>query len=254
MRKLTFRQADISKGHLILVNSSHPILHDMPRNRLVPVHPNFAQILLERQAAKMLAEIIARLGCEGEIVPVSGYRTIHAQQEIYADTLRTHGVDFTQQYVALPGCSEHQTGLAIDLAENQDAIDFIRPSFPEDGICGHFRSLCSQFGFIERYLAGYEEITGIAHEPWHFRYVGYPHSEIIREKAIPLENYIDDLKQYPYTGDHLRWKGNQRDFEIFYLPIGEVTETVIEISEGVPFQASGNNENGVVVTLWRDRR
>lgn len=254
MRRLEFGQADLSKGHLILVNPSHPLTSDLPNNQLVPVRPNFAHILLEQQAAKMLAQVTARLRCEREIVPVSGYRTMGEQQEIYADSLRMHGDDFTQKYVALPGCSEHQTGLAIDLAEENDAIDFLRPNFPEDGICGCFRSLCIQYGFIERYPAGREQITGIAHEPWHFRYVGYPHSEIITEKVFTLEKYTDYLKQYPCTGDHLRWKGTLWDFEIFYVPVRDNKNAFIEISDGIPVQVSGNNENGVVVTLWQDRR
>jgi D-alanyl-D-alanine dipeptidase/carboxypeptidase len=253
MRTLRFSQADVSKGHLILVNPSHPLASDVPENQLVPVRSNFAQILLEQQTAKMLAEITARLRCEREIVPVSGYRTLQAQQEIYADSVRKHGKAFTQKYVAFPGCSEHQTGLAIDLAENHHAIDFIRPSFPNGGICGDFRVLCRKFGFIERYPAGREKITGIAHEPWHFRYVGYPHSEIISENAFTLEQYTGYLKQFSYKGDHFRWKRNRREFEIFYVPVAEDQDAVVEISDGIPCQTSGNNENGVVVTLWRDR-
>ena len=252
MRLLELSQADISKGHLILVNPSHPLMSEVAEHQLVPLRPIFADILLAQPAAEMLAEIFARLHCEQEIIPVSGYRTMHEQQEIYADSLAKNGNDFTQKFVALPGCSEHQTGLAIDLAENHTAIDFIRPNFPEGGIFGRFRALCSQFGFIERYPAGCEDVTGIAHEPWHFRYVGYPHSVIIREKAFTLENYTDYLKQFPYEGDHLRWKCNQRDFEIFYVPVRDNLNASVKISDGIPFQFSGNNEGGVVVTLWRD--
>lgn len=78
--------------------------------------------------------------------------------------------------------SEHQTGLAIDLAENKEQIDFICPHFPYTGICGEFRAAAPRFGFIERYVSGKEQITGIGAEPWHFRYVGYPHSVIMAEK------------------------------------------------------------------------
>lgn len=249
MRMLEFGEADIAKGRLVLVNPSHPLKDDLPKERLVPVRPDFAQILLERQAAQRLAELLARLRGEREIVPVSGYRTLREQQEIYADSLREHGPAFTQKYVALPGCSEHQSGLAIDLAENRPPIDFLRPSFPEHGICGRFRALCSQYGFIERYPAGRERITGIAHEPWHFRYVGYPHAEIIRENAFTLEEYTAYLRRFPYAGSHLHWKGGRQDFEIFYLPVHGNPDARIAIPDGVPFQVSGDNAGGVVVTL-----
>lgn len=201
----------------------------------------------------MLAELMAFLGCGQQIVPVSGYRTMREQQTIYADSLREHGEDFTRKYVAIPGCSEHQTGLAVDLAENRDAIDFIRPDFPYAGICGRFRESAARYGWIERYPAGRERITQIAHEPWHFRYVGYPHSEVMKERGLTLEEYTDYLKRFSYYGTPLRFRRDRRDFEIFYVPIPSEKEAVIEIPEEVPCQISGNNEDGIVVTLWRDR-
>lgn len=73
------------------------------------------------------------------IVPVSGYRSLNEQMDIYNDSLKDNGEDFTRKYVALPKHSEHQTGLAIDLGLNKEKIDFIRPDFPYDGICGTFR-------------------------------------------------------------------------------------------------------------------
>lgn len=253
MRTLHFKKSDISKGNLILVNPTHPLDNDRPVDNLVPVCPDTANILLERQAAKMLAEVTAFLGWGHDIVPVSGYRTMQEQQTIYTDSLREHGEDFTRKYVALPGCSEHQTGLAIDLAKKKDDIDFIRPDFPYAGVCGRFRDLSIQYGFIERYPAGREMITHIAHEPWHFRYVGYPHSEIMKDRYLTLEEYTEYLKQFPYQSAHLRLKSHQHDFDIFYASIQSNNETCIEIPDNVPYQVSGNNEDGVVVTLWRDR-
>lgn len=253
MRTLRFGKKDLSKGDLILVNPSHTLKGDISRERLVAVRPDAVHILLERRAAKMLAAVTSRLGCEREIAPVSGYRTLREQQAIFSDSLREHGEAFTRKYVAIPGCSEHQTGLAIDLAESRTDIDFIRPDFPYSGICGRFRELSARYGFIERYPAGREQLTHIAHEPWHFRYVGYPHSEIMKERALTLEEYTDYLKQFPHQGAHMRLRRNGRDFEIFYVPVEHDKEAVIEIPDGVPYQASGNNEDGIVVTLWRER-
>ena len=85
--------------------------------------------------------------------------------------MRESGRKFTETYVAVPGHSEHETGLAIDLGLKQDVIDFIRPEFPYEGICQRFRQLAPKYGFIERYPKGKEEVTGIGQEPWHFRYV-----------------------------------------------------------------------------------
>lgn len=92
---------------------------------------------------------------------------------------------------ALPACSEHETGLAIDLAANAQDIDFICPEFPRSGICQKFREAAPYYGFVERYAKEKEPVTGISGEPWHFRYVGTPHSEIMARKGMCLEEYVE---------------------------------------------------------------
>lgn len=253
MKKLRFGTADISKGHLILVNPSHPIKHDIQQKELTSLHPYAEHILLERQTAKMLLSVMHFLDCKHEIVPVSGYRSIDEQQKIYADSLQKNGKSFTKKFVAIPGCSEHQTGLAVDLAKNSKEIDFIRPEFPYTGIYGYFREISVRYGFIERYPANREKITKIAHEPWHFRYVGYPHSEIMKDKCFTLEEYTIYLKQFCYPKNHLRFRNHRGDFEIFYVPVQANKDIFVEIPEGMPYQISGNNIDGVVLTLWRER-
>ncbi len=253
MKQLRFRRNDISKGNLILVNPAHPYAGDLPKDQVTAVCTKPAPVFLERQTAKMLAEAIASVGGRQEIIPVSGYRTLEEQQSIFHTSLREHGEEFTRSYVAIPGCSEHQTGLAVDLARNRKEFDAIRPDFPYVGIWGQFRNHAVQYGFVERYPAGKERITKIAHEPWHFRYVGYPHSELMLEGGLTLEEYMDCLKNYPYQGTHYHTSHQNRNFEIFYVPVCDNEEAVAEIPDQVPYQASGNNEDGFVVTLWRER-
>lgn len=253
MKTLTLTHEDIYKGYLILVNPFHPIRNDLSENSLVPVSTNFPLHFLERQAASMLSILIEKLGSEQRIVPVSGYRTMHEQQKIYSDSLHERGEKFTEKYVAIPGCSEHQTGLAIDLAENSSEIDFICPSFPYIGICGRFREIAPHYGFIERYPKGKELITTITHEPWHFRYVGVPHAKVIWDKGLTLEEYIDYLKMYQYDGEHLYVNHAKQSIELFFVYVPDYGTVKIEIPENLPYQISGNNADGVVVTIWRNR-
>src|SRR5699024_8086208 len=140
---------------------------------------------------------IRQAGGVREIVPVSGWRSQDEQQRIWDDTLEESGPEFTCKYVAYPGCSEHQTGLAIDLGMVAGKIDFIRPAFPHDGACGAFRRLAAQYGFIERYRREKESLTGIAEEPWHFRYVGAPHAQLMESHGLCLEEYTALLRQGP---------------------------------------------------------
>lgn len=234
----------IHSGLLILVNAEHPIQH-MERPVLAPAVPG-SDILLDTRAAAMLSGLISRLGAAGEIVPVSGWRSAEEQQAIWDGSMLENGAEFTRKYVALPGCSEHQTGLAIDLALRADSIDFIRPEFPYDGICGRFRALAADYGFVERYQSGKEDITGIAAEPWHFRYVGRPHARIMCDMGLCLEEYVEYLRSYPYPERLLEVRG-----EIYKAEVGFAGARDALGLPDAPYQVSGNNVDGYIYTLWR---
>lgn len=183
---------------LLLVNGSHPLTSPVPAELSAP-DPAFPQIQMERRAALLLSACIRAAGASGVIVPVSGWRSHQEQQSIWDDTLAREGMDFTRQYVAFPGCSEHETGLAMDLAKAAPDIDFIRPELPWDGVCGVFRRLAPRYGFIQRYRAEKAAITGIAAEPWHFRYVGIPHAILMEQKGLCLEEYLALLQRQELT-------------------------------------------------------
>lgn len=254
MKTLELHPGDIGKGSLILVNPSRPLKEEPQEDRLVSIGTYTCPVLLERQAARMLTEILSFLDCGKSIIPISGFRTLNEQQNIYHESLCVNGNDFTRQYVAIPGCSEHQTGLAVDLAENKEPIDFIRPRFPYDGVCQRFREMAAEYGFIERYPAGMEQITHIAHEPWHFRYTGYPHSRIITDEKMTLEEYTEYLKKFNYNRERLKLSYKGLKFEISFIPILPEETVVIQIPDRTVCQISGNNVDGVVMTLWEMAR
>ena len=180
---------------LMLVNASHPIPQPMNRPSLIPVCDEYPEILMEETAAQALKRLLRDIGSGGRIVPVSGWRSHEEQQKIWDDTAAERGIDFTRKYVAVPGCSEHETGLAIDLAENAPDIDFICPEFSETGICGLFRRMAPYYGFVLRYPKDKQDVTGIGNEPWHFRYVGMPHALIMQREGLVLEEYVDWLEK-----------------------------------------------------------
>ena len=234
----------IHSGLLVLVNAEHPIRR-RERPVLAPAAPG-SDVLLDTRAAAMLTGLISRLGAAGEIMPVSGWRSMREQREIWDGSMAENGTEFTRKYVALPGCSEHQTGLAIDLALRSDNIDFIRPDFPYDGICGRFRALAADYGFIERYQAGKEHITGIAAEPWHFRYVGRPHARLMSDNGLCLEEYVELLRSYPYPERLLETRGGVYEADVGFA----CDKSELELPDA-PYQISGNNVDGYIYTLWR---
>ena len=124
----------------------------------------------------------------------AGYRSIQYQQELFDAKVyayRQEGMTGTQaraktrQTVADPGSSEHHTGLAFDVAITGES------SFGATKQSVWLREHCWEYGFIIRYQADKTNITGIAHEPWHIRYVGTEHSLIMRNENLCLEEYIE---------------------------------------------------------------
>ncbi|MFT4145940.1 MAG: M15 family metallopeptidase [Mobilitalea sp.] len=250
MRTILLEQEKIYRGNLILVNANYP-LRTFQDEGLIPADMRFPKIRIKVEAANLLQLILRKIHCYNEIVPVSGYRTVKEQRKIYTDSMHDNGESFTRKYVALPNHSEHQTGLAIDLGIKKEKIDFIRPDFPYEGICQEFRKAAAHYGFIERYQNSKEKITGIAHEPWHFRYVGYPHSEIMSTKGLSLEEYVDLIKEFQYGKEHLFRDHDGKQMEIFYVPC-DAKGTEILVAEKSVYQVSGNNTDGFIVTLWRN--
>lgn len=233
----------IGSGPLILVNRSHPLTEESTPI-LVPPDSRYGHILLEAQAARLLGACLRSVGGAGKIIPVSGWRSRQEQQRIWEDTLRQEGQAFTHSYVALPGCSEHETGLAIDLGKAGEKLDFIRPDFPSDGVCGAFRRAAAWYGFIERYPEDKTEVTGIAAEPWHFRYVGVPHALLMKRHRLCLEEYIEYIRQGPCR----IVLNNGQAVRIFHLPCSN-RQMELELPAG-HCQVSGDNAGGWIVTHW----
>ena len=248
MKTVTLRPEDARRGTLILVNASHP-LADAAEPPLAPLAAPSGPVLLHSRAAALLRNLLCAVGAGGAIVPVSGYRTQAEQEDIYRSSLRDSGRAFTEQYVALPGCSEHQTGLAVDLAAAREEIDFIRPDFPDEGVCRAFRRAAARYGFVERYRARKQPLTGIAAEPWHFRYVGYPHAVLMERCGLCLEEYVEYLRRFPEHGPHLRleWRGLR--CEVFHLP-AQSAPLALSLPDAALCQISGDNAGGFAVTLW----
>ena len=240
MRRIFLEKKEIHKGSLVLVNRNHALPRQIGEGQLRSLG---GSVSMEKAAAAQLGRLLER---KREIVCVSGFRSRKEQEELYLRSLEEHGEVFTNKYVAEPGHSEHESGLAVDLAPRGAPPDLIRQSFPDSGVCRSFRKKAPWFGFIQRYEEGKEAITGIACEPWHFRYVGFPHSLIMQKKGLALEEYLDLLK----TGGELIWKYAGRRFQIRYVDLGGKTSIFAEIPERRAWRISGDNRSGFIVTLF----
>lgn len=247
-KTIELKKEKIYEGNLLLVNVNWPLkCEDIINQSLIPADQRFPDICLQPDASNALQAALEKLQAKEAIVPVSGYRSMEEQTGIFNSCLKEDGEEFTRKYVALPGHSEHQLGLAIDLGLNQENIDFIRPEFPYEGICGAFRRIAPDYGFIERYSSGKESITGVAHEPWHFRYIGCPHSRIIADRGYVLEEYMEFIKEFRENCRLSYSRHGVREFEIYYIPAIE-DRTLVTLPDNGTCQISGNNMDGFIIT------
>ena len=124
-----------------------------------------------------------------------GYRTQKEQQELMDEKVEEYQEKFlveflakwqAKRWVAIPGTSEHQLGLAVDIN-----ADISKSSSQE--VYSWLAENAHEYGFIQRYPADKTEITGISYEPWHYRYVGEDVANEIYEEGICLEEYIQKL-------------------------------------------------------------
>ncbi|NLK58131.1 MAG: hypothetical protein GX291_02535 [Tissierellia bacterium] len=128
---------------------------------------------------------------EGMFVDIgSGYRSYDYQLGVIERNIEAYGEEETRRSVAPAGHSEHQTGLAIDIINDNPAHNIVE-SFKdtEEGIWLADNSY--RFGFILRYPEGKEDSTGYMYEPWHFRYVGEEMAARIYNSGQTLEEYFD---------------------------------------------------------------
>lgn len=191
-------------GTLMLVNDSHLLDEDYaPRDLVKMIDYCDADIIKikgndihgEREAVNALLVMVAVARGEG-IGPwqvSSGYRSIAYQQKMWDNKVyeyRQEGKSGSQaraaagRYMARPGASEHHTGLAFDITVPGE------DSFVSTKQSKWLSENCWDYGFIIRYTAEKQPITGINAEPWHIRYVGLPYSQEMRDSGECLEEYL----------------------------------------------------------------
>lgn len=150
---------------------------------------------LRKEAAQALEELFSLAKNEDiELLAVSGFRSYSRQQGIFNVEKEDKGEEQALQAVALPGQSEHQTGLAMDITSRSVNLE-ITEDFGETIEGKWVKENAHKAGFIIRYPKGKESITGYQYEPWHFRYVGVDAAQTIFEKNITLEEYFNIVEK-----------------------------------------------------------
>ena len=186
----------IANIYLVLVNKTH----ELPDNweevvKIDTVENSLGEkIRIEHKTYEQFELLRDELLKEGVQIELdSVYRTVDEQQELWDDFTVKYGENYVKQYVAVPGFSEHHTGLAVDIflikdgeeIRENDSMIADREDFAK------VHALLPKYGFILRYPEGREDVTGYAYEPWHLRYVNSSRvAEEITKNNLTLEEYL----------------------------------------------------------------
>ncbi|WP_226683052.1 M15 family metallopeptidase [Sutcliffiella horikoshii] len=151
---------------------------------------------LRAEAAESLEVMFNVAKGEGiELYARSGFRSYETQEAIFKNEVATFGYEQAVLYVALPGTSEHQTGLAMDVTAKSVGLELVE-AFEGTAEGKWLASNAHHYGFILRYPKGKTNITGYAFEPWHFRYVGVDIAGEIYTKGLTFEEYMGDVREF----------------------------------------------------------
>ena len=188
---------DKDDWRLLLINKQHPIPDDYTFE-LGTIKGSM------KCDARIIDDLLAMLqGAKNDgvnLVICSPYRDLNRQKVLFNRKIKAYmgkGMSYMEAYkissqaVTVPGASEHQIGLALDIV--CDSYYSLNDGFGETQAGKWLQEHSHEYGFTLRYPQGKEYITSIEYEPWHFRYVGKEAAAVMKEKGICLEEFVDSL-------------------------------------------------------------
>ena len=200
--------------YLVLVNKYSQLPDDWEKNvELVSAKNAWNEdIKLEKETYKQYKKLEKDLKKDGvTIVLDSVYRSVKEQQDLWDRWSKDpeKGIEYAKKYAAVPGYSEHHTGLAVDIVIKKDGklIEENEDMIEEREIFKKIHKKLSKYGFILRYLEGRDDITGYTYEPWHLRYIGSEKiAKEIMDKDITFEEYLESIKDIKNTKEAAKYK------------------------------------------------
>lgn len=226
-KKVDKMKKNRSYDYLVLVNK-YSRLPDNWEDNVELVNTKNAwneDIKIEKEALENYKKLKSALEKEGVTIELdSVYRSVKEQQELWDEWSNDpeKGIDYVKKYVAVPGYSEHHTGLAVDICirKNGKLVYENEAMIADKETFAKIHKRIADYGFILRYLENRDDITGYAYEPWHLRYVGSKKiAKEIMSKNITFEEYlgsIDNIKNTPEAAKYQIEKTLQEYFKDVY--------------------------------------
>ncbi len=192
------QQPPVLPWYLTLVNQDNPLPVDFTVPELTELSSGMS---IDSRAYPALQEMMDAARADGlEPLICSSFRTRDYQENLYREEIQRYedrGLSPQEaeaeasRWVALPGTSEHELGLAVDIVDVEYQI--LDESQEETQVQQWLIQHCCEYGFILRYPTDRSEVTGIAYEPWHYRFVGREAARAITESGLTLEEYLETI-------------------------------------------------------------
>lgn len=181
-------------NYQILINKRNGLDKDYVPSNLVEVDSKYKKgIKLEENVYHHWLALKDRISKEGYTIEIeSGYRSYDYQDKLLQELTVIKGEEYAKKIAAIPGYSEHQTGLALDYCLFRGKRFIIEHEMDKYAECFFTNKIASEYGFILRYPKGKEDITGYQYEPWHLRYVGKDLAIHLYKKNITLDEYFEE--------------------------------------------------------------
>lgn len=185
-------QTDMSKGDAIIVNKYYRLDNSYSPDDLVTVPMDYAwgeegSIVVRKVAYEAFLNMWQGAKEAGHYLMISSaYRSYQEQEIVYNNYKNTYGEDYANKIAAVPGYSEHQTGLAIDVFTKTNSN---RKTFKDSEAAKWLADNAYKYGFILRYPEDKVKYTGYDYESWHFRYVGKDIAKEVFDKDITFDEY-----------------------------------------------------------------
>lgn len=186
---------DLDSWNLLLANVDHPL----PEDWTVETAKVQGSFVMDTRVVEPMKEMIQAAADDGiELMICSSYRSVDRQTQLFQNSVQQYmngGMSReaaeaeTAKLIAIPGTSEHQSGLAADIVT--PTYQNLDEGFAETAAGKWLVENAPDYGFILRYPKGKEDITKIEYESWHFRYVGVEHAKAITEQGLCLEEYLE---------------------------------------------------------------
>lgn len=186
-------------GSVFLINRQHSVSRRYVPSDLRKAETYGVSQQMRTEAATALEQLFEAAKEAGvPLSTVSGYRSYSKQATIYQRKVDSIGRKAADRVSARPGTSEHQLGLAMDIAKK--GASSLTTAFANTPQGQWVMENAHRYGFIIRYLKDYEDVTGYSYEPWHIRYVGVEQATAIYESGLPMELYMSGyrLEIYDY--------------------------------------------------------